>query len=432
MQGRVGPPLAQPVFDLVKLGFKRMMAPNEACEPVFFGAPLVGAAAMLIAVMLVPIAGVYAPAPVTGDLIVLIYLLAIPGVALMIAGSASGSPYGAIGFSREMAMMIAYEGPIVLIAIAVALRVGLASGGAPTFSLTEIVRYQQAHGPFLFDPVMWPAIVAFAFFYPANLGIVPFDIPEAETEVLEGPLLEYSGPALALFKIMSALKSVVVLGLGDCAVHAAAAHRPRRVRRLARSDAGARSHRRDGGARRGGAHAHRSGLRLLPEMAVGAGFHQSPRRRLVHRGRRAVTVLAKLKDVAARSPWLYRINAGSCNGCDVELATTALIPRYDVERLGCQYCGSPRHADIVLITGPLTRHVLEAAKRVYAEIPDPKVTVAVGVCPISGGIFRESYAVCAPIDQYFPVDVNVPGCPPRPPAIIEGVAKAIAIWRERL
>ena len=409
-----------------------MMAPNEACEPVFFGAPLIGAAAMLIAVMLVPIAGVYAPAPVTGDLIVLIYLLAIPGVALMIAGSASGSPYGAIGFSREMAMMIAYEGPIVLIAIAVGLRVGLASGGAPTFSLTEIVRYQQAHGMLLFDPVMWPAIVAFAFFYPANLGIVPFDIPEAETEVLEGPLLEYSGPALALFKIMSALKSVVVLGLGDRAVHAAAARRLRRLGRLARSDASAGPRRRDGGARRGGAHAHRSGLRLLPEMAADAGFHQPPRRRLVHRGRRAVTVLAKLKDVAARSPWLYRINAGSCNGCDVELATTALIPRYDVERLGCQYCGSPRHADIVLITGPLTRHVLEAAKRVYAEIPDPKVTIAVGVCPISGGIFRESYAICAPIDQYFPVDVNVPGCPPRPPAIIEGVAKAIAIWRERL
>jgi Ni,Fe-hydrogenase III small subunit len=76
--------------------------------------------------------------------------------------------------------------------------------------------------------------------------------------------------------------------------------------------------------------------------------------------------------------------------------------------------------------------VLAAAQRVFAEIPDPKVTVAVGVCPITGGIFRESYAICAPIDQYFPVDVNVPGCPPRPPAIIEGVAKAIAIWRQRL
>ena len=132
-----------------------------------------------------------------------------------------------------------------------------------------------------------------------------------------------------------------------------------------------------------------------------------------------MTVLARLKDVAARSPWLYRINAGSCNGCDVE-------------RLGCVYCGSPRHADIVLITGPLTRHVLAAAQRVFAEVPEPKVTVAVGVCPITGGIFRESYAICAPIDQYFPVDVNVPGCPPRPPAIIEGVAKAIAIWRQRL
>ena len=145
-----------------------------------------------------------------------------------------------------------------------------------------------------------------------------------------------------------------------------------------------------------------------------------------------MTFLPDFKKIASRSPWLYRINVGSCNGCDVELATTACIPRYDVERLGCQYCGSPRHADIVLITGPLTKRVLEAALRLYEEIPDPKVTVAVGVCPISGGIFRESYAVCAPIDQYFPVDVNVPGGPPRPQAIIEGIAKAIEIWRAKL
>jgi Ni,Fe-hydrogenase III small subunit len=145
-----------------------------------------------------------------------------------------------------------------------------------------------------------------------------------------------------------------------------------------------------------------------------------------------MNIIADLKKVAIKSPWLYRINAGSCNGCDVELATTACIPRYDVERLGCQYCGSPRHADIVLITGPLTARVKDAVLRLWEEIPDPKVTVAVGVCPISGGIFRESYAVHAPIDQYLPVDVNVPGCPPRPQAIIEGVAKAIALWREKL
>ena len=143
-------------------------------------------------------------------------------------------------------------------------------------------------------------------------------------------------------------------------------------------------------------------------------------------------LIPDFKKIATRSPWLYRINAGSCNGCDVEMAVTALIPRYDVERLGCQYCGSPKHADIVLISGPLTVRVKDAVLRMFDEIPEPKVTVAVGVCPISGGIFRESYAVLAPIDQYIPIDVNVPGCLPRPQAIIAGVAKAIAIWRERL
>jgi NADH-quinone oxidoreductase subunit H len=156
---------------------------------------------------MVPIPGVYTPDPLLGDLLVLLYLLAVPAVVLMVAGSASGSPFGAIGFSREMALMLAYEGPLVLVVAAVGLRTG-------SFSLADIVAYQQVHGNLLLDPVMWPALAAFVAFYPANLGIVPFDIPEAETEVLEGPLLEYSGPALGLFKLMSALKAVVVLSLG--------------------------------------------------------------------------------------------------------------------------------------------------------------------------------------------------------------------------
>ena len=139
-----------------------------------------------------------------------------------------------------------------------------------------------------------------------------------------------------------------------------------------------------------------------------------------------------LNSIATRSPWLYRINAGSCNGCDVELATTACIPRYDVERLGCQYCGSPKHADIVLITGPLTMKVKEKVLRVYQEIPEPKVTVAIGICPISGGVFRDSYAVAGPMDSYLPIDVNMPGCPPRPQAIVEGIAMAIDVWRPRI
>ena len=140
----------------------------------------------------------------------------------------------------------------------------------------------------------------------------------------------------------------------------------------------------------------------------------------------------RLGEIKAKSPWVYRINAGSCNGCDVELATTALIPRYDIERLGCKYCGSPKHGDIVLITGPLTARIKDKVLRIYDEIPDPKVTVAVGICPISGGVFRESYAIRGPIDRYIPVDVNIPGCPPRPQAIIEGLVMAIEVWKSKL
>jgi Ni,Fe-hydrogenase III small subunit len=138
-----------------------------------------------------------------------------------------------------------------------------------------------------------------------------------------------------------------------------------------------------------------------------------------------------LSSFAGKSPWLYRINAGSCNGCDVELATTAIIPRYDVERLGCQYCASPKHADIVLITGPITARVKDKVLSVYNEVPNPKVTVAIGVCPISGGVFRDSYAMTCSLDELVPVDVNVPGCPPRPQAIIEGIAEAIKIFGSR-
>ena len=124
-----------------------------------------------------------------------------------------------------------------------------------------------------------------------------------------------------------------------------------------------------------------------------------------------------LKKLSVRSPWLFRINAGSCNGCDVELATTACIPR---------------HADIVLITGPLTTRVRDRVLAVWNEIPEPKITVAVGICPISGGVFREGYSIEGPISRYIPVDVNVPGCPPRPQAILEGVVLARKMWLKKL
>ena len=124
-----------------------------------------------------------------------------------------------------------------------------------------------------------------------------------------------------------------------------------------------------------------------------------------------------------RALWVYHLNTGSCNGCDIEILA-ALTPRYDLERLGIVLVGSPRHADVLLVTGPVTRQMAPRLKRIYEQTPDPKVVIAIGSCGIEGGVFYESYNLVGPIDQFIPVDVYVPGCPPRPEAIIEAVVKA--------
>ncbi|MCR4391747.1 MAG: NADH-quinone oxidoreductase subunit B family protein [Candidatus Acetothermia bacterium] len=126
-----------------------------------------------------------------------------------------------------------------------------------------------------------------------------------------------------------------------------------------------------------------------------------------------------------RALWAFHVATGSCNGCDIEIVA-ALTPRYDVERFGIKLVGSPRHADVLLVTGPVTRMMAGRLKRVYAQTPDPKVVVVVGGCGSTSGVFYESYNVVGPVDQVIPVDVYVPGCPPRPEAIIDGVIKAVA------
>jgi membrane-bound hydrogenase subunit mbhJ len=117
------------------------------------------------------------------------------------------------------------------------------------------------------------------------------------------------------------------------------------------------------------------------------------------------------------------MNTGSCNGCDIEILA-ALTPRYDVERFGIVLVGSPRHADVLLVTGPVTRQMVDRVKLIFEQTPDPKVVMAIGNCGIEGDVFHESYNLAGPIDQILPVTVYVPGCPPRPEAIIEGVLKA--------
>jgi membrane-bound hydrogenase subunit mbhJ len=131
-------------------------------------------------------------------------------------------------------------------------------------------------------------------------------------------------------------------------------------------------------------------------------------------------------DSLKRSLWVFHVNSGSCNGCDIEIIA-ALTPRYDVERFGIKLVGTPRHADVLLITGPVTKQMKEEVLRVYAQTPDPKVVMVIGNCGSTGGVFYESYNIDGPVDKLFPVDVYVIGCPPRPEAIIEGVVKA---WKK--
>lgn len=120
------------------------------------------------------------------------------------------------------------------------------------------------------------------------------------------------------------------------------------------------------------------------------------------------------------SPWLIHFNSGSCNGCDIEILAT-LTPRYDAERFGVRLQGSPRHADILVATGPVTRQARARLVRIYEQMPEPKYVVAVGTCAISGGVFADCYNVIGHIDEVIPVDIYVPGCPPRPEAIIDGL-----------
>ncbi len=124
-----------------------------------------------------------------------------------------------------------------------------------------------------------------------------------------------------------------------------------------------------------------------------------------------------------RSPWVYRINSGSCNGCDIEVAP-CFCPRYDAEQVGVVLQGSPKHADILLITGAMTLRAREAARSVYEQMPEPKAVVAIGSCPVTGNVFAGSPTIEGGVEGSIPVDVYVPGCPPRPQAILHGIQQA--------
>ncbi len=122
---------------------------------------------------------------------------------------------------------------------------------------------------------------------------------------------------------------------------------------------------------------------------------------------------------------IRHVDAGSCNGCELEIHALT-NPYYNLEGLGIHFVASPRHADMLLVTGPVSRHMMTALRRTYYATPEPKLVVAVGDCGCTGGIFGESYASCGRIANVIPVDVAVPGCPPTPLALMQGILTAIS------
>jgi len=130
-----------------------------------------------------------------------------------------------------------------------------------------------------------------------------------------------------------------------------------------------------------------------------------------------------------KSPWIFHVNAASCNGCDIELVAS-LTPRFDVERLGVQLVPSPRHADVLVVTGTANSLMKERLKTIYEQIPEPKYVVAVGACALGGGVYQGCYNVTNGIDKVIPVDLYIPGCPPRPEAIMYGILKLLGVAPE--
>lgn len=131
-----------------------------------------------------------------------------------------------------------------------------------------------------------------------------------------------------------------------------------------------------------------------------------------------------------KSPWIIHFNTGACNACDIEILAS-LTPKFDLERFGVQLKGTPRHADVLVCSGPVTLQQKDRIKRIYEQMAAPKFVIAVGTCASSGGVFQGCYGVCGGIDSVIPVSMYIPGCPARPEAIIDGVVKLLGSLKDK-
>ena len=214
MQKRVGPPILQPFYDFLKLCGKECIIPAVASSrTIFMGAPLLGLAALVVIQLFIPVFNFTAFSGMA-DIIVILYLLLIPAVSIIVGGAASGSPYAGVGLSREMVTIIACELPLVMVLLAVGKTVGNEMGTGLVFSFTQIADYQLANGSLITAKIsMIPTALAMLLIIPGETGNHPFDTAEAETEICEGMLAEYSGPPLAVFKLSHGVKMLTMTSI---------------------------------------------------------------------------------------------------------------------------------------------------------------------------------------------------------------------------
>jgi len=204
IQWRVGPPVLQPFYDFLKLMGKEIVVPRGASKIAFLGAPLAGLAAAALAATLVGTAALDPAGGFSGDLIILLYLLAVPSLALVLGAASSKNPLASVGASREMKLVLSYELPFILVMLVAVVK----SGG--TLRLGSLLAYQAEHGSFAWSISGVVAMLVGVLCTQAKLALVPFDQAEAETEIMGGALIEYSGAPLAVFKLTKAMMTMVV------------------------------------------------------------------------------------------------------------------------------------------------------------------------------------------------------------------------------
>jgi len=196
VQYRVGPPLLQPLIDIVKLLGKETLIPAGSSKITFLIAPVIGFASVILVSTLLWINNIYPARSFLGDLIVVLYLLVIPSISIIMGGFASRNPLASLGASREMKLILSYELPFILAILVTVIKSGF------TFRLGEILTFQAQNGAFVRSWSGTLALIVAIICMQAKLALVPFDIPEAETEIVGGPLIEYSGSGLAIYRLM--------------------------------------------------------------------------------------------------------------------------------------------------------------------------------------------------------------------------------------